>query len=208
VAVGPDTLDLTHQRLFGFLNGGLVRCVMGFAIGLALYRTWPSGGAGWLRGTPAILSLLAVGGLLLLVTNYGALTGADWACALLLFPLLVVLATTDGSPVNRVFRLRPLVWLGSISYAVYLCQFPLAYVVKRSGDALRHVGVAFAPPVTGLVYLGALIMVAALAHRAIELPAAAWLRRRWTRGTSDTPLAQVSGAGFTAARSTPYSAER
>ena len=207
VAVGPGTLDLTHQRLFGFLNGGLVRCAMGFAMGLALYRAWPSGGAGWPRGAPAILSLLAAGGLLLLVTRYGASPGGDWACALLLFPLLVVLATTDGSPVNRLFRLRPLVWLGTISYAVYLCQFPLAYIVKRASDALRHADIAFAAPATGIVFLGGLLAVAALAHRAIELPAAAWLRRRWTQREPSAPSA-ARGALLAATASTPRPAER
>jgi peptidoglycan/LPS O-acetylase OafA/YrhL len=210
-ATGPATLDLTHQRLFGFLNGGLVRCVMGFALGLALYRVAPMGGASWPRAVHNALTLLATGGLALLVSTYGtiALPGLDWACAVLLFPLLVVLAATQGSPLNRLFRQAPLVWLGTISYAVYLCQYPVAHLVGRASDALRRLQIGFDAPAKGIVYFAALLAVAALAHRHIEVPAAAWLRRRFA-GVRARRMAGTAGArnGLAVAGRTTRAVER
>ena len=53
-----------------------------------------------------------------------AMAGADLAAAL----LIVGLASTKASPLTHLFALRPVVYIGVISYEIYLWHFPVLYI--------------------------------------------------------------------------------
>lgn len=75
---------------------------------------------------------------------------------------------TNGSlPAIRVLRWRPLVWLGDISYPLYLVQWLVLVLLHGSGfNPYLAVGLVF--PVT--------FALAALLHHTVEKPAEQWLR--------------------------------
>src|SRR5262249_48972505 len=89
---------------------------------------------------------------------------------------MVVLLLADG-PVQRVLRTRPAVFLGSISYGIYLVHLLGINVAERglpAGDAA--VGAAC----TFLLAIAATVAGATLLHVLVEKPALR-LAKRWSR---------------------------
>jgi peptidoglycan/LPS O-acetylase OafA/YrhL len=88
----------------------------------------------------------------------------------MLFPLLIVSATSNDGFASRVLNGRCATWLGEISYPLYLGQGPVLMMISGVGASL---GPVLAPAVA----LAASIVFGALAHRLVEAPARAVLRR-------------------------------
>lgn len=82
--------------------------------------------------------------------------------------------------VERLLSLRPLVWLGGRSYALYLVHWPLLvfYLVFRGGEK--------ATPWAGLGLLGVSILAAAVLTAAVETPLRRWA---WPNATRRRGLA-------------------
>ncbi len=72
---------------------------------------------------------------------YGPLENAPYAHKDLLFSvcwaMVVYLTCREGSVVSAVFSWRPLVWLGTISYSVYLLHFPIIFALAPPVNALH-----------------------------------------------------------------------
>lgn len=69
---------------------------------------------------------------------------------------------------------RPLLWLGSISYSLYLVHQNIGFVVMLNSDRLGLSPIAgYALAATVAILLGALI------NRTLERPAAEWIMRMW-----------------------------
>ena len=84
----------------------------------------------------------------------------------------VALATTGTAVLIatvRIPRIRPVAWLGAISYSLYLLHGPVGY---RVGDAIRRLSGSELMPVVAIIGpLAASITAAALLHRFVERPA-------------------------------------
>jgi peptidoglycan/LPS O-acetylase OafA/YrhL len=78
--------------------------------------------------------------------------------------LVVLAGTTRGFGADKLLASRPLVYLGGISYSLYLWHFPILVVVKAYMDP-HPIGL-----VTGLLILGSAVLLAALTQRFIEVP--------------------------------------
>lgn len=95
------------------------------------------------------------------------LTALGFAC--------IVLATASGGWPARVLALRPLAWLGSISYSLYLAHLLnlmwLGRVLPNGTPALAF----------GLAYVLASLLTGWLLHRGVEAPLEAWRRARKAR---------------------------
>jgi peptidoglycan/LPS O-acetylase OafA/YrhL len=146
--LGPDT----HSASL------LAGCMVGIAFD-----------AGWLRA-PRVLAALSIPAAALLAWQVVELSFLDartylWgltataACGVVLVASVAVRAP---SPLRPVFELPPLVWLGQVSYSVYLWHLPIIHeVARRRPD--DPVGVA-------LVAVPLTLVVASLSYAIVERP--------------------------------------
>jgi peptidoglycan/LPS O-acetylase OafA/YrhL len=87
-----------------------------------------------------------------------------------IFVPLIILIITDKGLFSRVFSAKPLVFLGEISYGIYILQYPV-YVMTFV--VLKKMGISEANEIF-FIYLTTLIIVSALSFNLIETP----LRKR------------------------------
>lgn len=92
----------------------------------------------------------------------------------------IVIAALGAIELRRPVTARAVGWLGDTSYGVYLWHVPvqLAAFLGARALGLPLPGLA-ATPWFLLGYMAATLAVAALGHRAIEMPAQAWVLRSW-----------------------------
>lgn len=102
--------------------------------------------------------------------------------------VLLHIGGTGGSRVHALLGWRPLVWVGLVSYSLYLWHWPLL-VLARYRDGMEPPGIGVA-----LVLLGASLLLAALSHRWIETP----FRRRGPSGSA-APRRVFLASGLAAA---------
>jgi peptidoglycan/LPS O-acetylase OafA/YrhL len=102
----------------------------------------------------------------------GPLTVYAVCCA-----VLIVRATTDGSPLRRLLRARPLVFLGRISYSLYLWHLPILVGLGVDGDGRF----AYGSPIRKLVAIGLALVAATCSYYFVELP---FLRRKRGRAAA------------------------
>lgn len=165
-------LDLGLHVSWHFEVYSLAQYADFFAAGIAFYQIW----TGKARVLPAAtLAVCAVTPFL----TYGTTGGIICACFLLLF--LAAIAGRLGWIVNRVT-----IWLGAISYSLYVSHEFLGYRIISWLD-----GCGIAHPVSlGVTILLALCLAAALT-RGIEQPAMRLIRRAARRPPA-RPLAGLS----------------
>jgi hypothetical protein len=134
--------------------------LIGAALAAVLHRgsTVPRW-AGWLTPVP----LAAV---LLVAVTWPAASGPAYSGWLPVFALgsaLLIWGLQVDGPVRRVLSLRPVVWVGTVSYGIYLYHWPIFAVVTADRTSLD--GVALAALRVGLT-----VAAAALSYRVVERP--------------------------------------
>ena len=148
----------------------LLRTLAEFTLGALLYRahrdqapsarTWP-------------LALAGVAAALAAWTRWDPFSVLAFACA-------IYHAVGGSGLLARALNSRAAVALGVWSYAVYLLHAPVHYtvdaVMAATGHPLRELSVSQARVAMGLTVL-AVIALAALAHRWIEVPMRRWVLR-------------------------------
>ncbi|WP_162937572.1 acyltransferase family protein [Indioceanicola profundi] len=166
--LGQGRLNLHHDF-------GVVRCLPSFILGIWLFREWRSG-ARWLRLVQTDTGCVLAGATVALLMHHGVhdeLTVAAMA-------LLVAGLSGNRGSAGRVFGSRPLVWLGSISYAAYMLHWPLLLVMwallqawfpgqESSPGYLAEIALY-------AVFFTLLLAVSAASYRLVEVPARHWLR--------------------------------
>jgi peptidoglycan/LPS O-acetylase OafA/YrhL len=170
-ALVGDTIDgwvALTRGVTCFLAGGLLhrfhavpsdRCMVGAAVlGAAVFL--------------ALRSLSTWGGLF-----------SHWV--LLSFPFLVVgLAASVDSKVHQFFRSRIMLWLGDISFSMYLWQGPLAMVTYYQ---IRPRLISMSPAILALwmmVEVCLILVVSTLSFHRIEIPLRNWIRSRLAAAAS------------------------
>ena len=199
--VGLGVLAGTHKsgRLDITFDLGLVRCLLGFTVGICLHRFHRDGITAWLLSSD---TALAVGALATLaVLHFPAppdplpmgkdgfplpVPGTPIADGLspIAFSVLIGAVAANTGRGTRWLTARPLLVLGELSYAIYLMQSTAfaAYfgpaMAWRAGHPNGPMPIAFKLGLLALV-LAITIGLAAVVHRWIEKPARRALRARF-----------------------------
>jgi peptidoglycan/LPS O-acetylase OafA/YrhL len=166
----------------------ILRCLSGFSLGMLIFL--------W-RGrfeqmSDGLLSLLQSIGLMLALATL--LFGLNDVVAIPGFFLLVAATWPDRGWLARPLALRPLVWLGEISYSVYLVHVVLIQPWNAYAPGLfGHFGITDPAMTRAGVIIGAVVAVlcvAMLTYRLIELPARqtiiGWFDRRRASGLTSS----------------------
>ena len=175
-------LYVVFQSLAGFpltqatIRWGALRIVPCFALGCALYLVHRKGGV----PRPGLLSALSV----VLIFATASLQIWDGVIVLLGGLLILSLGSLDNvraGPLSSRFA----VWLGEISYALYMVLIPWTLVaVNGLARVTGSESKTFGLPLWLGIVLGA-VMTAALAHHLVEKPARTWLRKLPKRERDD-----------------------
>lgn len=162
---------------------GQIRVVCEFAIGVAAFRLWRLPEVQRLPWTAITLVAFGAFSALILLD----VSGLDFVLVLLVAPIVMGLARHQGSLV-RGLSVRPMVYLGEISYSVYLVH---ALAIQTVDWCLRRAGMVPQPaPEIGWAFMAASIVLSlaggALLFHVVEKPARYWLRAR-LRQTDPAP---------------------
>lgn len=147
----------------------LARCLAGFCLGVAAFRvgTLIGPGIGWAADVCAvvIVALLCV-------------RGSDVAVVLACVPLVIALASGDGSVTARLLGWGSVYWLGLVSYSVYLTHRLIdALAFQPIFDLVRDFGLPHIYSIARAVVLGLVLAVSAATYALIETPARDAFRR-------------------------------
>ncbi|WP_240229620.1 acyltransferase family protein [Devosia lacusdianchii] len=162
-----DLLELTYQ-------GGVLRIIPSFLVGVALRYAFDDLLArGWGTNGRLIDIGLTVGAAMLVIAGYlGLPNEVFWP---IIIAMLLLLALRGQSAHPTMLRSRTLVWLGDISYALYLVHAPVLMLIYGIGGKLLHANTTPALLTLGMAAFLASIVAAWLAHVVIERPAQSWL---------------------------------
>jgi peptidoglycan/LPS O-acetylase OafA/YrhL len=155
-----------HSTAALSLPGGLARLIPEFYAGVLLFRLRRSSN---FTSLPRVLGVAALG-----VIALGIFVQRDTLTVVGL-GLLIFALSSDADLVAPLLALRPIVYLGEISYCLYMVQrFPMEglSLARKASAALAN------SPLTQLILLLAVLLaVSHWTHRFIELPGRKWLRR-------------------------------
>jgi len=146
----------------------LARALPEFVIGIFTYRAFSDRDLA--RHWRSDVTLAAIAGAMI----FTALLPNDVAIVAL-FPPLLLAAVSNTGVATRLLNIRPLRWLGDISYSVYLGQ-ALAFSVVATLSA-TPAGAWLGLTGWRVLAVAAIFAVATLTYRAVEVPCRALLRR-------------------------------
>ena len=175
---------------------GYVRCVFGFALGVACFRIYSL--AAPAARSPGVAAMTFVEcAMVFAVVAFVSAAGTSPMSfmAPFVFAAAVLIFAAEGGLVSRVFHSRPLVWLGTVSYSIYLTHYffvlVLPPIVKRIAHQDLWTPMQLADSqwvlaygrnsVEGTLFYAAVVAItlgaSALTYRFIEVPGREWTRK-------------------------------
>ncbi|MBN6732450.1 acyltransferase family protein [Burkholderia multivorans] len=159
---------ISNARTIG-IDNDIFRATLGFGVGVILFRI--SGSLERIRAAKPIcdaIALTSISCFLYYCAKSPLSNTSDLAMMLICFPLLIVSATR-GALVKKLLRLPPLVFLGTISYSIYLVHFPLQLAMHTIGVASGR-ELPYASRALFAVFMAVTVFVSWITYRSIELP--------------------------------------
>lgn len=163
----------------GAFNLDMLRGISGFGLGVLAWEAWNrylAAGAERVGVVPATLLELAAVAAITFMLGRHEVTGVPlWLAPL--FVVAVLLFAAERGLVSRLLRLGPFVWLGVLSYSIYMVHGLVLILGQHL--LMRFAGVAsWQTDIGGLALLLACVGTAYFTWRFIEWPARRWSRRR------------------------------
>lgn len=179
---------------------GLIRCIFGFALGVACCRAY-SLVAPFARSPGRTAMTMVEVAIVWAVVAFVAAAGTSPMSfmAPFLFAAAVLVFAAEGGLVSRVFHSRPLKWLGTVSYSIYLTHFFFVLILPTVVKRVLHADLWTPRELPGGQWVMAygrtelegtlfyLLVVAltlagsALTYRFVEVPGREWTRRWLSR---------------------------
>jgi peptidoglycan/LPS O-acetylase OafA/YrhL len=164
----------------------VLRCLDEFLVGCVAYVAFGRNPARILASD--WIAFATLGLLLLLLHN----NGPDIATVLLFAPLIVATVANDGL-FTQMLNARPLIWLGEISYSLYLVQDLVKYATTEflSAAGLHHRQLSL--PVSAALaaaMIAACLVVSTLTYRLVEEPARRYIKQGGLRLGRNQPAAR------------------
>jgi len=156
-----------------FFKLSLGRIAGGFLIGMAAFQIAPAIQR-WM-GQQRFWSLASVAGIFAL----GWFNLLPAAVAALFFAALIIFLSCENDLLARPLASRLIVYLGEISYALYMIHWPVRTVIRTAIEKAGLSG-SISPPIIILVYSAVALIGAALLHAFVEKPG-----RRLIRNLAD-----------------------
>jgi peptidoglycan/LPS O-acetylase OafA/YrhL len=142
----------------GHLYG--VRALLGLSTGACLYVVWTGLTAKWHTTAPTIL-YSSIAGMAAVMLGSGSIPQVA-----ALFPGLAVVAVLSGTRTRSLLSSKPIAWLGSVSYTLYMVHIPVLVAVALVAGAR----ISSSIPLKGLA-IGLALLFADLLTRLVERPA-------------------------------------
>lgn len=163
------------------LNGVVSRVIIGFFIGCITFKIHEQIAINkklkwWLLSV--ITLLLAIGTVMCLKIGFTKFLG-KWEIVMpLVFYPSIILISIDVFIINKLLSLRPLTYLGDISFSVYLLHFPvqIAFNTITGSYGLEF---DFQNNYFFIAYVSALLLVSIAVHHLFELPVQQMLRKKY-----------------------------
>jgi peptidoglycan/LPS O-acetylase OafA/YrhL len=163
-------LGLAFFKPFG--SDCLTHVLSGFLVGMATHRIAPM--AYWIAA-----ARIAGLGITTAIVCWAQVADPPVELGLLLFAALIVALTNPRDHLSHFLSLSPTVYLGEISYSIYMVHWPVRVIIRNS---LQMLGLleSFPPPFFVIVCLLATLIVAMASYRYVEIPGRVLLRRAAT----------------------------
>jgi peptidoglycan/LPS O-acetylase OafA/YrhL len=195
---GPVLIATLSERGMDTSYGwGIIRCIYGFAAGAIswnIHKKWNEKLGKWLRGS--IVEWCALALVVVFVSTAG--TTLLSTAAPYVFALVVLVFAFEAGTVSAVLKLRPLVFLGTVSYSIYMTHVFIARRIFDAGYQLEkrwHINPFTHRTIDGgdvpflgiqpwhgdiayVVYLAMIIGMSYFTYSWIEKPAREWVRKR------------------------------
>jgi peptidoglycan/LPS O-acetylase OafA/YrhL len=174
-------LGAFSEPALGFINSGLIRGVAGIALGIVVFEVYNGlehqKNAGFTRFV-GLLALVTSGLLFGLILVFTTVKNIDFLTVPLMFCMVLAIALYERlKPMAEGLTRSVLVGLGALSYAVYLCHWPILNFTRYQIFYVWKVPVNFASPWTAFVFLSVVMVVALFVHYRFELPAKSAMKK-------------------------------
>jgi len=174
---------------------GALRVTPCFALGCSIYLVWRKG---VLR--TALSAILATLAALAAATALAAVGASDWATVTAFAALILGLAALSSTGV-RAFTAPLWVYLGEVSFSVYMIGIPWALVFENGVRKFTHAQGQALPLGLWLVMLVGVVPAAMALHHLVERPARTMMRRH------GVPFTRRRAGGGHAGSATPHGQE-
>ena len=165
-----------------FVNMDIGRLLMGFFLGLLIYEV-----LFYEKLKPWHYTMIVVGLLVGFVAGvYIRPTAWSYTAVVFLYPALII-AAIKFELLNRLLSVRPLTFLGDISYSVYLLHFPVQLLLFTIA-AQMGLKFPYTSPGFLLFYACFVVIVSVLSYEYFEKPVQSVLRKRLLAEKRISPL--------------------
>lgn len=156
-----NSIDITYDY-------GFIRCFFGFLFGMFIYDLYK---IKWLYSI--LNSSLLLIGIVALVFISLSINIPD-PITVLLFAAIVLMCAYNTGPANAFLNRRPFLFLGNISYSLYLMHLPVMYFLLIYIKRFPSIRLNASMPVLwfySVVYVTIVLLISTLTYKLIELPA-------------------------------------